>query len=54
MCETDSIGYGTLGLPEPAMKQLVEDAGFTRFRRVRPDVAGFPMGVGPALFEARP
>lgn len=54
MCEPDSVGYGTLGLPEPAMKQLAEDAGFTRFRRVRPDIAGFAMGVTPALFEARP
>ncbi len=27
-------GYGTLGLPEPEMRKLVEAAGFTRFRRV--------------------
>ena len=27
-------GYGTLGLPEPEMRSLVERAGFTRFRRL--------------------
>jgi len=27
-------GYGTLGLPEPEMRRLVEAAGFSRFRRV--------------------
>ena len=27
-------GYGTLGLPEPEMRRLVERAGFSRFRRV--------------------
>ena len=27
-------GYGTLGLPEPEMRKLVERAGFTRFGRL--------------------
>lgn len=27
-------GYGTLGLPEPEMRRLVEAAGFSRFRRI--------------------
>jgi 2-polyprenyl-3-methyl-5-hydroxy-6-metoxy-1,4-benzoquinol methylase len=31
---TDGAGLGTLGLPEPAMKDLVAGAGFSRFRRV--------------------
>lgn len=30
----DGAGYGTLGLPEPEMRKLVERAGFTRFRRL--------------------
>lgn len=40
-------GYGTLGLPEPAMRTLVEGAGFTRFRRVE-----LPHPVN-AFYEAR-
>ena len=54
MCEPDSVGYGALGLPEPTVKRLTEEAGFKHFRRVRPDLAGFAIGAGPSLFEARP
>ena len=55
MSEPGSFGYGTLGLPEPEMQKLVEGAGFTQFRHVRPDVPGFAMpGATPALHEARP
>ena len=32
--EEGGAGYGTLGLPEPEMRKLVEGAGFSRFRRV--------------------
>ena len=34
LSEADGAGYGTLGLPEPAMRELVLGAGFSRFRRV--------------------
>jgi 2-polyprenyl-3-methyl-5-hydroxy-6-metoxy-1,4-benzoquinol methylase len=34
LSEEGGAGYGTLGLPEPAMRKLVEGAGFSRFRRV--------------------
>jgi SAM-dependent methyltransferase len=54
MCDPDSVGYGRLGLSEPVMKRLVEEADFSRFRRVRPEVSGLALGGGPALFEARP
>ncbi len=54
MAEPDSVGYGTLGLPEPEMEKLVRGAGFTRFRRVRLDTPGFANGSAPALYEARP
>ena len=30
----DGLALGTLGLPEPEMKKLVTEAGFTRFQRV--------------------
>jgi SAM-dependent methyltransferase len=41
-------GLGTLGLPEPAMRELVSAAGFTRFRRVE-----LPHPVN-AFYEVRP
>lgn len=41
-------GLGTLGLPEPAMRQLVQAAGFTRFRRVH-----LPHPIN-AFYEVRP
>ncbi len=34
LSEPDGAGLGTLGLPEPAMRDLVTGAGFTRFRRI--------------------
>jgi len=34
LSEPGGAGLGTLGLPEPKMKELVERAGFTRFRRL--------------------
>jgi 2-polyprenyl-3-methyl-5-hydroxy-6-metoxy-1,4-benzoquinol methylase len=40
-------GYGTLGLPEPEMRRLVEGAGFTRFRRLE-----LPHPIN-AYYEAR-
>lgn len=48
LSEPGGAGYGTLGLPEPAMRQLAMDAGFTRFRRV-----DLPSPVN-AYYEARP
>jgi 2-polyprenyl-3-methyl-5-hydroxy-6-metoxy-1,4-benzoquinol methylase len=46
--EPGGAGLGTLGLPEPAMRELVGAAGFTRFRRV-----DLPHPVN-AFYEARP
>jgi 2-polyprenyl-3-methyl-5-hydroxy-6-metoxy-1,4-benzoquinol methylase len=34
LSEEGGAGYGTLGLPEPEMRKLVEGAGFSQFRRV--------------------
>ena len=48
MSESGGAGLGTLGLPEPAMRELVAKAGFTRFRRL-----GMPHPVN-AYYEARP
>jgi 2-polyprenyl-3-methyl-5-hydroxy-6-metoxy-1,4-benzoquinol methylase len=47
LSEEGGAGYGTLGLPEPAMRGLVERAGFSRFRRV-----DLPHPVN-AYYEAR-
>lgn len=47
LSEEGGAGYGTLGLPEPEMRKLVEGAGFSRFRRV--DLA-HPVN---AFYEAR-
>ena len=49
LSEEDGAGYGTLGLPEPAMRTLVTDAGFTRFRPV--DQLTHPIN---AYYEVRP
>ena len=48
LSEADGAGLGTLGLPEPAMRALVEAAGFTRFRRV-----DLPHPIN-AFYEVRP
>ena len=48
LSEPGGAGLGTLGLPEPAMRALVEQAGFTRFRRV-----DLPHPIN-AFYEARP
>ncbi len=48
MSEPDGAGLGTAGLPEPKMRELVEGAGFTRFRRL-----DIPHAVN-AFYEARP
>jgi SAM-dependent methyltransferase len=34
MSEVGGAGYGCFGLPEPAMQELAESVGFTRFRRL--------------------
>jgi 2-polyprenyl-3-methyl-5-hydroxy-6-metoxy-1,4-benzoquinol methylase len=48
LSEEGGAGLGTLGLPEPAMRTLVEAAGFTRLRRI--DLA-HPIN---AFYEVRP
>jgi len=48
LSEPGGAGLGTLGLPEPAMCELTERAGFTRFRRI-----DLPHPVN-AFYEARP
>jgi 2-polyprenyl-3-methyl-5-hydroxy-6-metoxy-1,4-benzoquinol methylase len=48
MSQVGGAGLGTLGLPEPAMRELVTGAGFTRFRRVE-----IPHPVN-AFYEVRP
>mgnify|MGYP000471634446 CR=1 FL=1 len=48
LSEPGGAGLGTLGLPEPAMRELTRAAGFTRFRRL--DLK-HPVN---AFYEARP
>jgi 2-polyprenyl-3-methyl-5-hydroxy-6-metoxy-1,4-benzoquinol methylase len=48
MSEPGGAGLGTFGLPEPAMRELAKDAGFTRFRRL-----DIPSPIN-AYYEARP
>jgi 2-polyprenyl-3-methyl-5-hydroxy-6-metoxy-1,4-benzoquinol methylase len=48
LSEPGGAGLGTLGLPEPAMRELVSAAGFTRFRRLN---LRYPPH---AFYEARP
>jgi 2-polyprenyl-3-methyl-5-hydroxy-6-metoxy-1,4-benzoquinol methylase len=45
----DGLALGTMGLPEPEMRKLVTNAGFTRFRRV--EGLHHPFN---AYYEARP
>ena len=45
----DGLGLGTVGLPEPVMRELVSTAGFTQFSRV--DGLEHPMN---AYYEVRP
>jgi 2-polyprenyl-3-methyl-5-hydroxy-6-metoxy-1,4-benzoquinol methylase len=49
LSEPGGAGYGTLGLPEPAMRELVAAAGFSRFKRI--DALVHPIN---AYYEARP
>ena len=37
MSEPDGAGFGTLGMHEDAARELAEQAGFTRFRRLAID-----------------
>lgn len=48
LSEPGGAGYGTLGLPEPAMRELATEAGFTRFQRV-----DLPSPIN-AYYEVRP
>jgi 2-polyprenyl-3-methyl-5-hydroxy-6-metoxy-1,4-benzoquinol methylase len=48
LSEPGGAGLGTCGLPEPALRDLVQSAGFTRFRRL--DLAN-PIN---AYYEVRP
>jgi SAM-dependent methyltransferase len=48
LSEPGGAGLGTLGLPEPALRELVQAAGFTRFRRL---VLPHPIN---AYYEVRP
>jgi len=48
LSEPGGAGYGTLGLPEPAMRELAERAGFSTFRRLP---LTHPIN---AYYEARP
>jgi 2-polyprenyl-3-methyl-5-hydroxy-6-metoxy-1,4-benzoquinol methylase len=48
LSEDGGAGLGTLGLPEPAMRALVESAGFSRFRRI-----DLPHPIN-AFYEVRP
>jgi len=47
LSEPGGAGLGTVGLPEPKMRELVEAAGFTRFRRL-----DLPHPIN-AFYEAR-
>lgn len=47
LSEPGGAGYGTLGLPEPVMRELVLEAGFNEFRRLELS------GLGSAFYEAR-
>ncbi len=47
LSEPGGAGYGTLGLPEPVMRELVLGAGFSEFRRLELS------GLGSAFYEAR-
>jgi 2-polyprenyl-3-methyl-5-hydroxy-6-metoxy-1,4-benzoquinol methylase len=49
MAAPGAVGYGTLGLPEPILRELVLSAGFERFKRL-----DLPAPVMNALYEARP
>jgi len=49
MAEPGAVGYGTLGLPEPVLREIVAGAGFHRFRRL-----DLPAPLFNALYEARP
>ena len=48
MSEPGGAGLGTLGLPEPTMRELTRSAGFTRFR-----VLDLPSPIN-AYYEVRP
>lgn len=48
MAEAGAVGYGTLGLPEPALRELAAGAGFRQLRRLN-----LPTPLFNALYEAR-
>jgi 2-polyprenyl-3-methyl-5-hydroxy-6-metoxy-1,4-benzoquinol methylase len=53
LSEPGAVGYGTLGMPEVRLRSIVEEAGFTRFRRIDSSSPEFAAGSN-AFYEVRP
>ncbi|HJN91756.1 MAG TPA: hypothetical protein QGF05_03380 [Dehalococcoidia bacterium] len=53
LSEPGAVGYGTLGLSEPALRAMTAEAGFTRFRRIDSSAPEFAAGSN-AFYEVRP
>jgi hypothetical protein len=49
MAAPGAVGYGTLGLPEPVLREIVAAAGFRRWRRL-----DLPAPLFNVLYEAKP